>query len=392
MRKMCAARKRVAVLGSTGSIGVSALDVLWRLKDQFEVVALAAGNNAELMAEQIKRFRPKYAALSKKGLSSLKLTGASKRSVTLMEAEGGLAEIAAAKDVDIVVLGVTGSSALDPFLAAVKAGKTVAPANKEALVMAGELIMKTAKKTGAKVIPVDSEQSAIFQCLHAKGPNEPFCVHLTASGGSLLNVPISRHDRLSVTDILHHPRWRMGKKITVDSATLMNKGFEVIEAMRLFGLSADQVKVVVHPESIVHSFVEFVDGSFLAQLGITDMRLPIQYALTYPIRLKADLPPLDPTMLGALTFFKPDMNKFPSLALAYHAAKESGTVPAVLNAADEIAVNAFLNRKIKFTDIYRVVEKTVRAHRRIVLPSLKEIRSADIGARSYALDVLNRGL
>lgn len=385
-------KKRVAVLGSTGSIGINTLDVLWRLRDRFEVVGLAARNNTTLMAEQIKRFRPKYAALSKEGLGSLVLNGAVRRSVSLMDADEGLSVMAAAKDVDMVVLGVTGSAGLDPFLAAVSAGKTVAPANKEALVMAGELIMKTARKNGAMIVPVDSEQSAIFQCLQAKGPNEVLRVHLTASGGALLNVPAVRHDRLSVRDILRHPRWKMGEKITVDSATLMNKGFEVIEAMRLFDLSVDQVKVVVHPQSIVHSLVEFVDGSLLAQLGVTDMRLPIQYALTYPERIKVDQPSLDIAGLGTLTFLRPDIKKFPSLMLAYHAAKEGGTVPAVLNAADEVAVNAFLNKKIKFRGIYRVVEKTVRAHKKVVSPSLNEIKSADIWARSYASDVLNRGV
>jgi len=212
IRKTCMIKKRVAVLGSTGSIGISALDVLWRLRERFEVVVLTAWDNADLMAEQIKRFRPKYAALSKEGLSRLKLASVLKRSLRLMEAETELPEIAALKDVDIVILGITGSAALDPFLAAVQAGKIVAPANKEALVMAGELIMRIARKNGARIIPVDSEQSAIFQCLQAKGDNEPVRVHLTASGGALLNVPFSQHDRLSVKDILKHPRWQMGEQ------------------------------------------------------------------------------------------------------------------------------------------------------------------------------------
>ena len=327
-------KKRIAVLGSTGSIGINTLRVIAAHPERFEVAALTAFNSVKEIEGQIRKFAPKYVAIAQPHIASLRK---SCPAVKFFDVTRDLAELVVAKDIDVVVIAMTGAVALDPFLAAVRAGKIVAPANKEALVMAGDILMAEAQKYGATVIPVDSEQSAIFQCLQGRDIKDVQQIHLTASGGALRKVPRVRHDQLSVKQILAHPRWKMGAKITVDSATLMNKGFEVIEAQRLFGVPVDKIKVIIHPEAIVHSMVEFIDGSILAQLGVTDMRLPIQYALTHPNRLSTGLPCLDFSKLGQLTFEKPDTRTFPSLRLAYDVLRCGGSAPAVLNAADEIA-------------------------------------------------------
>jgi 1-deoxy-D-xylulose-5-phosphate reductoisomerase len=291
------------------------------------------------------------------------------------------------KEVDVVVLAMRGTGALMPFLEALRAGKIVAPANKEALVIAGDLIMNEARRHRGLIVPIDSEQSAIFQCLEGQ-KSKPVCVHLTASGGPLREVKLKNFNPMSPKDILRHPRWKMGPKITVDSATLMNKGFEVIEARHLFNLSCNQIKVLVHPEAIIHSMVEFADGSLLAQLGITDMRLPIQYALTYPERLPTGLRRLNLTELGSLNFQKPDLKKFPSLELAFEAARVSGSMPAVLNAADEEAVEAFLKGRIDFLSIYKIVEKVVLRHTIVKNPSLQAILQADEWARKETRKII----
>ncbi len=297
------------------------------------------------------------------------------------------AHIASLKEVDTVIIAMRSAGALMPFLAAVRAGKVVAPANKEALVMAGDLIMKEARDYHARIIPIDSEQSAIFQCLDGQTSEVSF-IHLTASGGPLRKVAPKDFKHMTVKNILNHPRWKMGPKITVDSATLMNKGFEVIEAKHLFGLRHNQIKVLIHPEAIIHSMVEFADGSFLAQLGITDMRLPIQYALTYPERLPTGLKRLDLARLGSLHFEKPDLKRFPLLDLAYEAARRAGTLPSVLNAADEEAVEAFLAGKINFLSIYKVIEKVIGRHTTVKDPSLEAIIQADAWARQEARRIL----
>jgi len=383
-------KKRIAVLGSTGSIGVNTLRIIAAYPDRFEAVALTACNSVKEIDRQISQFRPKYAALAGRHIAGLRKIYPR---VKFFDVARDLPELVARGDVDVVVTAVTGAAALDPFLAAVRAGKIVAPANKEALVMAGDILMAEARKYGATVIPVDSEQSAIFQCLEGRAIKDVQQLHLTASGGVLRDIPRGRHDRLSVQEILAHPRWKMGAKITVDSATLMNKGFEVIEARRLFGLDVQRINVVIHPEAIVHSMVEFLDGSILAQLGVTDMRLPIQYALTYPRRLPTGLARLDLAQLGQLTFAKPDTRKFPSLQLAYDVLRLGGMAPAVLNAADEIAVDAFLQGKIRFTAIYRVVERTLAAHLRHSSgghAGLAQIKQADAWARERAKEVIER--
>jgi len=377
---------RIAILGSTGSIGLNTLKVVDQHPHRFKVVALSAYNNVGLLERQIKKYRPAHVAIGPEGFIYLKSRGIKGFKLYSI---GDCAQMASLKEVDVVVLAMSGAGALMPFLAAVRAGKTVAPANKEALVIAGDLIMGEARRCGAKIIPIDSEQSAIFQCVDGQ-PSKPVLVHLTASGGPLRGVKPGDFKRMTPKEILRHPRWKMGPKITVDSATLMNKGFEVIEAKHLFGLDHRQIKVLVHPEAIIHSMVEFADGSLLAQLGVTDMRLPIQYALTYPDRLGTGLARLDLAELGALHFEEPDLKNFPSLGLAFEAARLGGTIPAVLNAADEEAVAAFLKGRVGFLSIYKIVEKVVLRHKIVKKPSLEAVLQADQWARQEAKNILEK--
>ncbi|MDP2939278.1 MAG: 1-deoxy-D-xylulose-5-phosphate reductoisomerase [Candidatus Omnitrophota bacterium] len=373
--------KKVAILGSTGSIGVNCLDVISQFPKKFSVAGLSAYNNVDLLESQAKRFKPAFVALQTKNVLSLRRR--LNNGIKILDLEK-ISEIFYYKDIDIIVLGISGGAALIPLWEAVKAGKTIALANKEAFVMAGSLIMDLAKKTSAKIIPVDSEQSAIFQCLNGQDVKTLNKIYLTASGGSLKSVPKERFSRLSVDDVLKHPRWKMGRKITVDCATLMNKGLEIIEAMWLFNVGAKSIEVVIHKEAIIHSMVEFVDGTILAQLGITDMRLPIQYALTYPERLSSNLSQIDFYKLKQLSFERPNLNKFPCLALAYTAAKDCGTSPCVLNAANEISVKAFLDGRIKFNKIPHIIEQVLSKHKRIINPSLEEIILSDKWAREEA--------
>lgn len=380
--------KNVVILGSTGSIGINTLKVIERHPDQFKVFGLSAYNNIKLLEKQIQKFSPKYVAVTDKGFEYFKnrnFTG-----VKFLKVENDLDFMVAEKVVTNIVIGMRGSAALGPFLSAVRKGKTVAPANKEALVIAGDVIMQAARRNKAVIIPVDSEQSAIFQCLQGQNRPELKKVWLTASGGTLRKIEKEQFDQLTVREILDHPRWKMGKKITVDSATLMNKGFEIIEAMRLFNLSIDQIEVIVHPEAIIHSMVEFIDGSIIAQLGVTDMRLPIQYALTYPKRLDAGLKNMDFYRLKSLNFERPDYKKFPALSLAIHVAKTGGTLPSVLNAADEEVVEAFLEGKIRFTEIFKIVEKVIKKHKTILNPNLNQILAADGWAREETRKVMNK--
>ena len=379
--------KNVVILGSTGSIGINALNVIERLKGKFKVLGLTAYHNVGLLHKQIKKFSPRYVAVAFEGIGYLRKHLFSK-SVQIFNVDSEIDYIVSRPEVDIVLIAMRGSGALSPFLSAVRCGKTVVPANKEALVIAGDIIMAEAKKYKAKIIPIDSEQSAIFQCLEGRNKNELKKIYLTASGGPLLDVPKKRFDQLSVQDILRHPRWKMGKKITVDSATLMNKGFEVIEAKRLFDVTLDQINVVIHPEAVIHSMVEFQDGSILAQMGATDMRLPIQYALSYPHRYKSGVASMDFSRFKKLTFAQVDQRKFPALDLCFYAAQKSGTLPCVLNAADEEAVEAFLTGYLSFSRIYKVVEKVVLKHTRIKKPALDQILAADQWAREEARKII----
>lgn len=375
--------KNVVILGSTGSVGVNALKVLSRFPKQFRLLGMSAFHNLDLLTQQVKAFKPRYVALAAEHILEFKRK-VSSRSLKILQAPEDLADLAALKTADIVILAIGGSAALLPFLSAVKAGKRVAPANKEALVMAGHLIRKEMKRSGAEIIPVDSEQSAIFQCLSDSSRKFLRKIFLTASGGALYNVPASRFRRLSINDVLNHPRWQMGRKITVDSATLMNKGLEVIEARWLFDVPINKIDVLIHREAVIHSMVEFCDGSILAQLGIPDMRLPIQYALTYPQRRPSALPAADFLALKQLTFNQPDLCKFPCLRLAIEAGCSSGTAPTVLNAANEVAVAGFLDERWSFIRIPQIVERVLGAHRSRQDPNLKEILAADAWAREEA--------
>ncbi len=375
--------KRIAILGSTGTIGVNTLKVVERFPDRFEVFALTAYNNVDVLIQQAQTFRPKYIGINSQHNANVRqcLRGWDAK---IVDAENDLAELCSLNDVDIVVIGITGRAALEPFLASVRSGKTIALANKEALVIAGAMLMRDAREYGATIIPVDSEQSAIFQCLAGQRREDLKKVYLTASGGALKDVPQAMFDQVTVDEILKHPRWTMGAKITVDSATMMNKGFEVIEAQWLFDLALDQIEVVVHPEALVHSMVCFQDGVVMAQLGATDMRVPIQYALTYPERWASPVNDLDFFEISRLNFERLNDKKFPAFSLALDVAREGGIKPCVLNAADEIAVEAFLSGAIGFSDIYTVVERVVCRCPNRPFTDIDDLLEADCCARDMA--------
>lgn len=376
--------KRIAVLGSTGSIGRQALDVVLNNKDKLQIVALAAGNNVELLAEQIQKFTPGIVAVaSSEDALKLKKLLTDSFNFEVTYGQEGLEEVAAFDECDVVLNAVTGTVGLTPTLKAIEAGKDIAIANKETLVAAGHLVMEAAREKGVNIYPVDSEHSAIWQCIKNDDKSVSKII-LTASGGPFRQMSILEMESVTREMALNHPNWNMGNKITIDSATLMNKGLEVIEARWLFDIDFDHIEVVVHPQSIVHSMVEFVDGSVIAHLGIPDMRIPIQYALSYPERWTNDLPKLKLSKIKQLTFEDPDYEKFPCLKLAYQAGITGGTMPAVLNAANEVAVNRFLNNEIKFTDIYKIVSKVMSKHTAVFNPDLKQILDADKWAREEA--------
>jgi 1-deoxy-D-xylulose-5-phosphate reductoisomerase len=383
-------RKRLAILGSTGSIGVNTLEIVQQHPERFTVVGLAAGSNIDLLEQQMRRFHPFYVSVFDRQRAKELRERTSDLGIEICEGTNGACAIASLPEVELVLSGIVGGAGLAPTLAAIRAGKDVAIANKEPLVMAGELVMREAEGR-VRVLPVDSEHNAIFQALAGQHRSEVRRLILTASGGPFRTLPWEKFGEITVRDALQHPNWRMGRKITVDSATLMNKGLEVIEARWLFGVSADQVDVVVHPQSIVHSLVEFVDGSVIAQLGIPDMRIPIAYALNYPERLPNTLPPLDLTRIGTLTFEPPDLERFPCLRLGFEVVRISGTLPAVLNAANETTVEAFLNERIPFTDIPAVIEETLQRHdaRSLANGDIDVILDADRWARETAADIIN---
>ena len=346
---------RITILGSTGSIGRSALDVVRQCPGRYEVVALAAHSNVERLAEQVAEFAPRYAVVVDETAAAR--MGAPP-STTILSGAEGLEEVAAV-DADVVLCAMVGAAGLRPLLAAIDAGNRVALANKEPLVMAGSLVMARARERGVKVLPVDSEHSAIFQCLQGNSVDDVAMIHLTASGGPFYGRARDELRDVAPAEAANHPTWDMGTKVSVDSATLMNKGLEVIEAMWLFGVSLEQIRVVIHPQSIVHSLVEFTDGSLLAHLGVTDMKFPIQYALDWPRRAPAPLGRLDLTTMPPLTFAEPDFEEFSCLRYAREAAQRGGTVPAVLNAANEVAVQAFCEERIAFLQISEVVRNAL---------------------------------
>jgi len=379
--------RHLAILGSTGSIGQSALAVVDAHPTRLRVVGLAAGDNADLLAEQVRRYRPQVAAMASAGAVDRLRRAGGTDSIALAGGADGLVAVATHPAVDIVICASAGTAALEAVLAAIDAGKTIALANKEVLVMAGSLVTEAARRKGVPILPIDSEHNAVHQCLHGRSRSEIRRLILTASGGPFRHFTHEELDRVSPDQALRHPTWRMGRKITIDSATLMNKGLEVIEAHWLFDVSADEIDVVIHPQSIVHSLVELNDGSVIAQLGVTDMRLPIQYACSYPERWDAALPSLDLTRAGHLEFHAPAHDRFPCLHLAYRALRAGGTLPVVLNAANEVAVEAFLDAKLGFRSISVLIERAMNAHTVESVSTLETVRRADAWARTYAREL-----
>jgi len=373
--------RRLAILGSTGSIGVQALDVAGRFPDRFEVVALAACRRAPLLIEQIRRHRPRLVAVADREAART-VREAAPRGVEVLDGDAGVSALAAHPDVDFVLAAISGAAGLRSTAAAVEAGKAIGLANKESLVLAGELLLARAAVRGVPILPVDSEHSAIHQSLVGHNRAEVRRLILTASGGPLRLLPASALPAVTPSQALKHPNWSMGDKITVDSATLMNKGLEVIEGRWLFGMDPSRIDIVVHPESVVHSMVEYIDGSLVAQLGVSDMRGPISYALGYPGRLPLDLAPLDLARLGKLTFEPPDPERFPAFTLAYRALERGGTSPAVLSGADEAAVTAFLAGRCGFTQIADICADVLEAHAPEPLRSVEEALAAnELGRR-----------
>ena len=381
--------KNVVLLGSTGSIGTSTAKVAGDLPNDIRLGGLAAGGNAELLAKQARQFRPELVSIgSPEKAAKLRpqLDG-----IRVASGEEGLIELATLPSADIVLIAIVGTTGLQPALAAIRAGKDIAVASKEILVMAGEIVMAEARKHGVRVLPVDSEHSAIFQCLEGRSPGSVRRLILTASGGPFRETPAGQFAGITVEQALKHPSWVMGRKITIDSATMFNKGLEMIEARWLFDIPMPQVDVVVHPQSVVHSMVEFVDGSILSQLSTPDMCLPIQYALTCPGRAASERVQTDLPALGRLDFEAPDLAKFPALGQARRAGETGGTLPAVLNAANEIAVDAFCDRQTSFPGISDAVGQVMDRHELIGQPSLEQILQADAWARETARDVLGLG-
>jgi len=385
--------KRLAILGSTGSIGQSTLAVVAEHPEEFQVMGLAAGQNVTVLAAQIDNFRPALVSVQDEAVAASlrKLLPAAAAPEILFGPEGAC-RVATAVGADLVVSAMVGAVGLEPTLAAVRAGIPVALANKETLVAAGPLVMAAAKERGVPLIPVDSEHSAIFQALQGQRREDIRRLWLTASGGPFRTLPADRLAQVTAAEALRHPNWSMGPKITIDSATMMNKALEVIEASILFGLPVDQIEVVIHPQSIVHSLVEFVDGSVLAQMGVPDMRLPIAYALSYPRRLSLNSSPLDLCQTAQLTFEAPDLERFPGLKLGYDAARQGGTMPAVFNAANEMAVAAFLTGDLNFVGIPKVVAATMAAHQPQPLKSLAQVLSINHWARDFAQSLITQGI
>jgi 1-deoxy-D-xylulose-5-phosphate reductoisomerase len=376
--------KNLAILGSTGSIGVSTLDIVAAHPDRFRVVSLSAGNNLDRLEEQIRRFRPRIVSVVQPEAARDLRQRLGSDAPEVVSGVEGLIACATYGQVEMVLSAIVGAAGLVPTMAAIQSGKDIALANKETLVTAGPLVMEAVARHGVKLYPVDSEHSAIFQSLKGHRRSDVRRLILTASGGPFRNRPLSELGRVTPEDALAHPNWSMGRKISIDSATMMNKGLEIIEACWLFDLPPEKVAVHIHPQSIVHSMVEYIDGAVIAQLGIPDMKTPIAYALSYPDRLPLDLPPLDLCALKTLTFEEPDQEKFPCLALAYRAARTGGTAPAVLNAANEVAVEAFLSGRIGFLDIAAVIRRVLDRHSPLELEHIDTALRADRWGRQEA--------
>jgi len=374
--------KKVFILGSTGSIGVNCLNVINNLNEDFEVVGLTINSNIDLLLEQVKKYSPKVVAVKDESASQ-KIEGKLPKDCQLLTGEDGLLMASSEADYDIFVGAMVGFAGLAPTIEAVKRGKRIALANKETLVVAGELVTNLCRENNSEILPVDSEHSAIYQCLIGENLNEVEKLILTASGGPFLNKDKSFFENATVEEALDHPNWKMGSKITIDSATMINKGLEVIEAHWLFGLPVKKIDVVIHPQSIIHSMVQFVDGSIKAQLGLPDMKLPIQYALTFPDRVKNNFERTNLPSIGSLTFFEPDLDKFECLKLAFEALTEGGTAPCILNAANEVAVSKFLKKEIKFSHIPLLINKALNSVENIFSQDLGTIFECDRKTREY---------
>lgn len=381
-------KKRLVILGSTGSIGLSTLDVISKNRDRIELLGISAHSNANLLLNQINQYKPKYAVLSNSSAFSGFKDRFSSSETSLLDPGNGISQLATHPEADIILNAIVGAAGLQASIEAAKAGKRLALANKESMVVGGELINQYAAESGAEIIPVDSEHSAIWQSLAAGQKKELQRILLTGSGGPFRDLPLEKFEGITKEQALAHPTWNMGPKITIDSATMMNKGLEVIEAVRLFNVPPDKIKVVIHPESIVHSLVEFVDSSIIGQMSRPDMKLPIAYALFFPERIPSGNGHINLADAGKLTFYEPDFVKFPLLQLSYKVARDSGTMPAVYNAANEVAVAAFLNDIIKFAKIPDIVINCVERHRKIKSPSIDEILNADRWGRETAMELV----
>jgi 1-deoxy-D-xylulose-5-phosphate reductoisomerase len=376
--------KSIVILGSTGSIGTNTLDIVERFPGEFRIVGLTAGNNDEMLAEQVRRFRPQAVAMSTEAAAVRLRARCSGLPTEIVSGQEGLARVASLPDAELVMSAIVGGAGLVPTLAAIRCRKHIALANKEPMVMAGQLMQEEARRAGVRIFPVDSEHSAIFQSLEGHRIKDVRRLILTASGGALWNLPKEALHDVTPERALQHPNWKMGAKITIDSATLMNKGLEVVEARWLFDIPESRIDVLIHRESIIHSLVEYEDRSMISQLGLPDMRTPISYAMRYPDRLPLDLPSLDLAEIGTLTFCKPDHDRFPCLRLGYESLRIGGTMPAAMNAANEIAVDAFLNGGIRFTDISDIIQSTMQAHTPKPVVSVEAALEADRWAREKA--------
>jgi 1-deoxy-D-xylulose-5-phosphate reductoisomerase len=377
--------KKILILGSSGSIGINTLNVVRKFPDKFRVVGLSVNSRIDILEQQIKEFRPEYVVVTDESKAK-ELRSNIQNLCEVLSGNDGLLKVSSERDYDVLLGAMVGFAGLAPTLEAIKRGKRIALANKETLVVAGELVTKLILENSAEIIPVDSEHSAIYQCLVGENLNEVEKLILTASGGPFLNKDKSLFENATLDEALNHPNWKMGNKITIDSATMMNKGLEVIEAHWLFGLPVDKINVVVHPQSIIHSMVQFVDGSIKAQLGLPDMKLPIQYALTFPERFKNDFKRTDLPALNNLTFFEPDFDKFECLELAFDVLKTGGTAPCILNAANEIAVDKFLNKKIKFSQISELIKNALDKIENHSDPDIETIFECDNKTREFLLD------
>jgi 1-deoxy-D-xylulose-5-phosphate reductoisomerase len=383
--------KRLAILGSTGSIGVNTLDIIRQFPEQFEVISLSAGLNTRLLRQQILEFHPKIVSVLNRELAEALKRDLASVPVEIVHGIEGLIKVATPPEVDQVVSAIVGAVGLIPTLSAIKTGKTIALANKESLVMAGKIVIEEAKRNRVQILPIDSEHSAIFQSLLGHQKEEIERLILTASGGPFLHLPRGKLHEVTVKDALNHPNWEMGKKITIDSASLMNKGLEVIEAHWLFDMPVERIAVQIHPQSVIHSMVEYRDGSVIAQMGIADMRVPISYALSFPQRLPLSLPRLDLFRKGGLTFMPPDSERYPCLKLAYQSIEMGETMPAILNAANEVSVNAFIKGMIRFTDIPILIQRVMEDHKVKSVHTVEDILKADHWARDRANAILERG-